>query len=38
MLKKVAFENKLVLVQSVEHSLEMRMVPGLNPRSETLEE
>ena len=38
MLKKVAFENKLVLVQSVEHSLEDRMVPGSNPRSETLED
>ena len=38
MLTKVAFENKPVLVQSIEHSLEDRMVPGLNPRSETLED
>ena len=38
MLTKVAFENKPVLVQSLEHSLEDRMVPGSNPRSETLED
>ena len=38
MLKKVAFENKLVLEQSVEYSLEDQMVPGSNPRSETLED
>ena len=38
MLTKVAFENKRVLVQSVEHSLEKRMVPGSNPCSETLED
>ena len=38
MLTKVAFENNLVLEQSVEHSLENRMVPGSTPRSETLED
>ena len=37
MLTKVAFEKKPVLVQSVVHSLGDRMVPGSNPRSETLE-
>ena len=38
MLTKVAFDNKQVLVQSVEHLLEDQMVPGPNPRSETLED
>ena len=38
MLKKVAFENNPVLEQSVEHSLEDRIVPGSNPCSETLED
>ena len=38
MLTKVAFENNPVLEQSVEHSLEDRMVPGSNPCSETLED
>ena len=38
MLTKVAFENIPVFVQSEELSLEDRMVPGSNPRSETLED
>ena len=38
MLTKVAFEKKPVLVQSIEHLLEDQMVPGSNPRSETLED
>ena len=38
MVTKVAFENKLVLVQSLENSFENRMVPGSNLRSETLED
>ena len=38
MLTIVAFENKQVLEQSVEHLLEDRMVPGSNPRNETLED
>ena len=38
MLTKVDFEKKTVLVQSVEHTLKDRMVPGSNSRSETLED
>ena len=38
MLTKVTFENKPVLVQSVENSPKDRVVPGSNPRSETLED
>ena len=38
MVTKFAFENKPVLVQSVEHSLKDRMVPGSDPSSEALED
>ena len=37
MLTKVAFKNNRVFEKSVEHSIEYRMVPGSNPRIETLE-
>ena len=38
MLTKVAFENKPVLEQSIEHLIEDRMVLGSNPGSETPED